>query len=109
VFIYRIEPYSDEHGSFVRVGCPRCGHSFVADNPWSGRACPRCARTSRRPDDTALVYDGSDTVEVTMGEAQAISGIVVGYSPKDGPNGIMFRPLDGKTIRDVYDSLARFN
>jgi thiol-disulfide isomerase/thioredoxin len=94
-------------GEFFEVTCPRCHGEFVSDRAWRGW-CPHCRRLSKIPSDPALVYDGSETVKITMGEAQALMAVsVVAYSPEDGPNGIMFRPVDGRSMRDVYRSLPR--
>jgi hypothetical protein len=58
----------------------------------------------------AHVYDGHDTMRVSMAEARALVFVgVAAYSPEDGPDGIVFRPLNGRSTRDACNNLSRFN
>lgn len=97
---------------YRKVTC-RCGKSFLVDETWPGGRvislpCRFCSRTSRIPDGPALIYDSNETVSVTLQEAEVLADYgLIGYSPMDGPNGIMYRPAQGVTMQQVKDSLAR--
>ena len=99
-----------------KVTCPRqeCGQSFRVSADWPGknpyktRMCPWCSSASSIPGFGALVYDGHDTLIISVAERDALLAVgLIQYSPGDGPYGIMYRPTNGLSANQVERKLAR--
>lgn len=102
----------DESG-WQKLVCPnpKCQRVIFVDAEWPeggankgyiARPCVYCFVTAKLPGGPALIYDSHDTLRVTeeIAEALAIIG-KVRYSPEDGPNGIVYRPTGGLSVKDV--------
>lgn len=55
----------------------------------------------------AIVYDSHDTLCVSRSTAESLQYLgLVRYSPMDGPQGIVYRPVSGKSVEDIKKVVA---